>query len=391
MADENILLIEESLMSLSRWVEEKGYKGYDPADGLTSILRPLTFKKLLLERILQQAIWKSPINLRPLFGVKPLDSCIARGFFARGYLKLYKLTGISDFKDKAGLCLEWLIQNKSPYSEEYAWGKMFDFSSRGGRQKKYEPITVWTSLIGQAFLDAYEIMDNKHYLSIAESVCRWILSVPKTLSENGFCINYTASQQEQCTIHNQSILAAFMLARTSKYNKNRKYLDTAKQAVRFTCEKQRADGSWLYGEDQKFHWIDNFHTGYVLDGLKGYIESTGDQTYHHILEKGFRYYVNNFFTAEGAPKYYHNSLYPIDIQCASQSIDTLAFFADYDLEAINLALKVAGWTIANMQDRKGYFYFRQYPFIKSKVPMIHWGQATMFKALACLLFILKRN
>jgi len=284
MADENILLIEKSLMRLGQWVEKNNYKGYDPADGLTSILRPLTFKKLLLERILQQAIWKSPINLRPLLAVKPLDSCIARGFFARGYLKLYQLTGISDYKEKADLCLKWLIANKSPYSEEYSWGKMFDFSSRGGRQKKYEPITVWTSLIGQAFLDAYEIMEDKYYLSIAESVCRGILSVPRTLSENGFCINYTASQQEQCTIHNQSILAAFMLARTSKYNKNREYLDTAKEAVRFTCEKQRADGSWLYGEDQKFHWIDNFHTGYILDGLKGYIESTGDDTYHHVLE-----------------------------------------------------------------------------------------------------------
>jgi hypothetical protein len=48
-------------------------------------------------------------------------------------------------------------------------------------------------------------------------------------------------------------------------------------------------------------------------------------------------------------------------------------------------VKVANWTIDNMQDRAGFFYFRQYPAIKSKTPYIHWGQATMFKALVTLL------
>jgi hypothetical protein len=50
-----------------------------------------------------------------------------------------------------------------------------------------------------------------------------------------------------------------------------------------------------------------------------------------------------------------------------------------------LAVKAAEWTINNMQDRSGYFYFRRYPIITAKTPYIHWGQATMFKALATLL------
>ena len=37
-----------------------------------------------------------------------------------------------------------------------------------------------------------------------------------------------------------------------------------------------------------------------------------------------------------------------------------------------------------MQDSKGYFYYRKYPLMKAKTPMLHWGQATMFKALAHL-------
>jgi hypothetical protein len=38
-----------------------------------------------------------------------------------------------------------------------------------------------------------------------------------------------------------------------------------------------------------------------------------------------------------------------------------------------------------MQDAGGYFYYRILPLKKVRIPMIHWGQATMFKALAHLL------
>ena len=43
------------------------YKGYDPTDRLTLFLGPLTFGNLLLDRLLQQLIWRSPI-IRPLLG-----------------------------------------------------------------------------------------------------------------------------------------------------------------------------------------------------------------------------------------------------------------------------------------------------------------------------------
>jgi hypothetical protein len=47
-------------------------------------------------------------------------------------------------------------------------------------------------------------------------------------------------------------------------------------------------------------------------------------------------------------------------------------------------VKVAQWTIDNMQDKDG-FYYRQYPIgIKAKAPMLHWAQATTYKALTLL-------
>jgi rhamnogalacturonyl hydrolase YesR len=376
--------IKNSLNKLEKWVEDHNYKGYDPADGLTSYLRPLTFGNLFLDRLLQQLIWRSPINLRPLLGVKPLDSCIGRGYMAWGYLTRYKTTGNESYKDKAARCLEWLINNKAPGFKHYSWGKMFDFASRGGRQGKYEPITVWTSLIGQAFLDAYEIIGDKKYLEVAESICGWILERPRNQTDSGFCLNYTPFGKGDCTIHNQSMLAAAMLARTAKFNNNDELLNVAREAIKYTCTRQLPDGSWYYGEEPKYHWIDNFHTGYNLDALKCYTECTGDKTYGNNLKQGFDFFKNNFFEPTGRPKYYHNRTYPIDSQCCSQAIETLANFSTYDESSLELGVKVAKWTIENMQDRTGYFYFMRYPFITLKVPMIHWGQATTYKALATL-------
>jgi hypothetical protein len=377
-------IIENSINILEKWVEDHNYKGYDPADGLTSYLRPLTFGDLFLDRLLLQLIWRSPINLRPLLGVKPLDSCIGRGYMAMGYLAMFKWTGNESYKHKADLCLDWLVNHKAPGYADYSWGKMFDFVSRGGRQGKYEPITVWTSLIGFSFLDSYEITGNKKHLEVAESICDWILKIPRNQTDSGICLNYTAVGSGKCTIHNQSMLGAAMLVRTGKLNDNFEYLMLAKEAIKYTCTRQLSDGSWYYGEDPKFHWIDNFHTAYNLDALKCYIECTDDKTYVDNLKKGFDFFKNNFFEPTGRPKYYHNRTYPIDSQCAAQAIETLANFAEYDESALELGVKVANWTIENMQDRTGYFYFMRYPSIALKVPMIHWGQATTYKALAIL-------
>ena len=176
-----------------------------------------------------------------------------------------------------------------------------------------------------------------------------------------------------------------ILARTAKYTGNQEFLGVAQEAMRYSCTRQLPDGAWNYGEDPKYHWIDNFHTGYNLDALKCYIDHTGDRSYEEKMKKGFEFFKNNFIEPNGRPKYYHDKIYPIDSQCAAQTIETLANFSDNNEAALNLGLKVADWTLENMQDREGYFYFRKYPFVTLKVPMIHWAQATTFRALSLLL------
>ena len=85
------------------------------------------------------------------------------------------------------------------------------------------------------------------------------------------------------------------------------------------------------------------------------------------------------------PRYYNHKTLPIDIQCCAQAIDTLVFFAGRDPESLPLALKIAQWSITNMQDPSGHFYYRRYSRrLVNKTPTLHWGQATTMCALAGL-------
>ena len=376
--------ITNSLLAVQLWVEKQNYRGYEPFDGLSSPLRALTFGNLLAERILQQAVRQSPLNIRPLIGIKPLDSTKGQGMMAWGYLILNRIAGFDGYWEKAVQCLKWLDRNRSAKFEKHSWANHFDFSSRGGAYYKDDSIIVWTAHIAQAFLEAFEQSSDEWFLDVACSACDWIMALPREKTRQGDCLSYFAHAQE--SIHNANMLGAAALARTARHSGRQEYADVARSAMVYSCSRILPSGAWWYAEEEKFHWIDNFHTGYNLDCLKCYVEYSGDEEFAGLLSKGLDFYKKNFFEESGRPKYYHSRAYPIDIQCAAQSIDTLAYFAPEDPESLSLALKVAEWTRENMQDSAGFFYYRKYPFhVTARTPMLHWGQATMFKALAHLL------
>jgi rhamnogalacturonyl hydrolase YesR len=374
--------IWQALQLVQKWVEDRDYRGYEPFDGLSSWARALTLRNQFAERLLQQAIRQSPLNLRPLMGVRPKESTKGRGYMALGYLMLYKATRDEQFLEKATRCLEWLDKQKAPRFQHHSWSNHFDFVSRGGGYTKDDPIIVWTALIGHAYIEAFEVTGNRWFLEIADSACRWILELPREKTARGDCLSYLADTQS--SIHNANMLGAGLLARAAKHNGREEYFRVARSAMEYSCSRQLTDGSWWYAERPMYQWIDNFHTGYNLDSLDVYLDATGDEQFRENLKKGLAFYKTHFFEESGRPKYYHTRTYPVDIQCVAQSIDTLAMFAERDPECRKLAEKVTVWAIQNMQDRKGYFYYRQYPLIKAKTPMLHWGQATMFKALARL-------
>jgi rhamnogalacturonyl hydrolase YesR len=385
--------IYQSIGRLAQWLEESGYRGYDTFDGLNArFVRFLTFETKLLRTTLQQGVRRFPLNLRPALGITREYSSKGMGFLARGFIRLHKATRDQRWHESAKFALQWLIDNQSPGYSGACWGNHFDYQSRGFYLPKSVPTVVWTSLIGHAFLDAYEHFNEPKYLQIAISACEHILCDLQTFSDGkGLCITYVPGLD--CRVHNANVLGAGFLARTYAHTQNDSYCELARKALQYTAQYQRYDSSWYYGEKENLHWVDNFHTAYVLDSFRHYALSTGDNQFEQHVTKGYAYWKETFFLPDGTPRYYNHKTLPIDIQCCSQAIDTLVFFHSADADDnVRLALSVANWTITNMQDKSGYFYYRRYtPWLVNKTATLHWGQATMMSALAGLYHLLQEG
>ena len=374
--------IRQALLKLEEWVIRSDWKAYDTFDGLSSPLVPFfTWNIPLLKIFWQQGVRRFPLNLRPLLGIKPGMSSKAMSFFAQGYLKLYQTYRDRRFLERAQFCLRWLMDNPSPGFKGYSWGNHFDYQHRAGSIPKDLPTIVWTGLIGHAFVDAYELLGEKRYLDIARRVCDFIVhEIGHSVFDDAIYLHYYPGATH--TVHNSNMIGASILARVHQHIPDKNNIRMAKRAVRFTMQCQLPNGSWYYGVGRKFKWIDSFHTGYVLEALDIFNRCAGDHEYDENLDRGYKFYVGTFFEADGTPRYYDTKKSPLDIQCASQGIQTLLNLRRLHSDSVAIAGKVAHWTIENMQDPTGFFYYRKYPLITNKTPTMHWGQATMFAALA---------
>jgi hypothetical protein len=371
-----------SLTMLDGWLRAHDYQAYDPGDGQMSYLRRLTFGRLPLERMLTAAVLRTPFNLRPLLGIRPHCSTKGMGYMAWGYVRLYRALRQVEHAESARRCLDWLMAHRSQGTERFCWGNEFTFTTRAGRIPRGEPTIVWSGLIGQTFMDAYEAFGDVRYLEVAISTCEWMLSLPREQTRQGLCLSYVAFHQ--VSIHNSNMLGGALLARVGRAAARADFLALAREAMLYSCSRQNADGAWYYGESPKYHWIDNFHTGYNLDSLRRYQQGSGNSEFAPQLTLGFAYFRDTFFEPDGRPRYMHDRVMPTDIQCAAQSIDTLVYFSDLDPRALQLACRTAAWTILHMQSPHGHFYYRDLGWKMIETPMFHWGQGTMFKALAHL-------
>lgn len=393
----DLRVISDSINKLDEWLSQNDWKAFDPFDGLSSNVSFLTFNNHYLRIMLQQSVRRFPINVRPLLGIEKQTGSKGMGFCALGYLKLYHTTQQKEYLEKTKLCLDWLMKNFSNGYAGYSWGNHFSYESRGGTIPLGVPTIVWTSLIANVFMDAFESLHEQKYLDVAKSAGNFILSdIGRHQEPDGsLCFMYTPQHKERPSlkgaIHNSNVLGAWLLARLSKHSNNGNLFHLSNKSIRYSAKHQLPDGGWYYGEHKQNRWVDSFHTGYVLESIHGYTKATGDETYKGTLIKGYKYFKTTFFKEDGTPRYYNFKTYPIDIQCASQGIQTLVNLREYDDTSIDLAKKVAFWAIKHMQDPKGFFYFRKYPFITNKTPMFHWGQATMLAALSSLLEVSTAN
>lgn len=380
---------EEPLRSFSTLLtrlQADGYRGYEFDDFLASpALNAVGRRNLLAARVLIQVGERFPFNMRAMLGVPKSTSTKAMGFIAKGLLRAHRGSGDENFLAEAKRLLEWLLENHSPGYSGLAWGNAFDFASRGGYYPKGVPTVVWTSHISEAFQWAHEITGDERYKDAVISCGRFVLDdLDRHTDPDGICLGYAPGRLN--LVHNSNLLGAATLLRAWKLTDDDEFHHVAISAYRWSIGHVRPDGSILYGVGPEWDWIDNFHTGYVIDSLLEGHDLLGEEVVPgSVVDKALEYWRTTFFLSDGTPKYYPDNVYPLDIQCASQAIETFCRCSERHPELLEDAQRVLAWTVAKMSRGDGYFIYTRGRLLRNRLASLHWGQATMLDAIGALI------
>ncbi len=372
----------DAFESLHEALEASDYCGWEFDDFLASpIVRRLCVDRLLLQRIAVQVGERSPVNLRAVLRVPKLGSTKADGFFARGYLHAYVATGDDRWLKSAIERLASLPDRSASGIPGTGWGNDFDFASRAGLFRKGVPTVVWSAHIGEAFADAHRLTGDIGYARQVVDVGDFVLGgLERHEDESGVCLAYAPGLLP--LVHNSNLLGGVSLLRAWAYDATSEKFDLARKSFGWSLSRMREDGAWFYGVGKKYEWIDNFHTAYVIDCLLEASSLCGEEIVPSAsLHRAVNYWLETFFCQDGAPKYYHDRLHPLDIQCAAQAIETLSKLESVFPGALSQAASVLRWTLNTFRRDDGFFGYRRYRRYEVPLVSLHWGQATMLSAL----------
>jgi hypothetical protein len=395
-----MIKVENAVKKLEKYIESENYRGYDPYDGLTSPLFKLPILKTnkIFRLYFQQFIKRFPINLRPMFFIKKGCNPVTLGLCIQGYTYLLQNchpepdegssfitlpTGRqvqhSELVIRIEFLIDELIKIQSKGYSGSCWGYNFDWQSSILSIPAFCPTIVATGIITNALFEYYTLSGNEKAKELIISSSDFTLKdLNRTQTVDSFCFSYSPFDKE--SVYNANMKGVRLLAQAYSITKDEKLIAEAKKALKFVLDNQNEDGSWYYSNRSNDKRVDNYHTGYVLECLSTYIELTDDDSPSKNLIKGYEFYLNNFITTEGDPKFYYDSIYPIDSTSAAQTIITLSKFS-----ATELAIKVAEYMIDKLLSNKGYFYFRRYKYFNNKTSFMRWSNAWMFLALSYLL------
>jgi hypothetical protein len=395
------------LEKLRHYIEQEGFKGYDPYDTLNASIKFRYFGKIAAVLALQFQK-RNPVNIRPLLGIKKEHNPKALGLFLYSYCKLHKQFSDSslfrrtpcyhnetnknkkhekDYLKQINYLFSELKNNYSQGYSGYCWGYNFDWASSGKYIKRYSPNIVVTAFIAKGIFEYYQLTKNEEALTVLKSIGNFILKdLPRIETQEGICFSYTTLGVDNC--YNASLLAATVLAQLYNLTKDETYKDYAIKAVDYVVSKQHADGHWNYSIDEqgKERVQIDFHQGYVIDCIADVMRFTNIQNekYTIAINKGTDYYLKEQFFENGQAKWRLPKIYPVEIHNQSQGIITFSRTQEH----IAFAETIAKWTIENMQDKKGFFYYRKLKTYTNKIPYMRWSQAWMFVALSELIISL---
>ncbi|MFJ5530151.1 hypothetical protein [Streptomyces sp. NPDC093261] len=313
---------------LHAWAEDRDWAGPDPYDGLTGPLGRVAVHRVLRQSLLQ-AVKRSPLDLRPLLGIRPLRTATATGTAASACARL---AARPEWRERA------LRLGRRTAAEQlsgrYAglWRYEFDVQTRWAHYPASVPNLVATTFCADGCLDT-GTLDDGAVLSLAHGLLGHL--------HNGEFFTYTPTSG--VLVHNANLMGAALAARLSRTGTlpgalADRLAAAACDAVEVSLAGQRADGSWPYGDRPDLDWVDGFHTGYVLLRLHQAGTRLGMDV-RTPLERGARHYLRDLFDGP-LPRYFADGRPRRDPNNDATAVRMAAWAAEHGLAAPGFACAV---------------------------------------------------
>jgi len=405
--------IQNAHRDLWHWCRARDFAGSDSYDALNSrIFQATPLKHSQLARLVWTQLFKrSPLNFRRLALVPAERNPKGTALFALSALADYRrLRTVEAETDARALLDDLLAAGLTGKNGAACWGYNFDWQSRSFFAPRGTPTVVPTAFAARAFIEAAREFGDESYSQAARSACDFILSDlnRNDASADEVCFSY--SPLDQTRVFNASLLAGEALASVGALTGENDLIELGMRAARYVMRRQNEDGSWAYGVDGHQSWADNFHTAFVLTSLSRVIQccdpsidarndsqftaETGEkqrlrredlEALRNALQRGYDFWRERFFLANGWPKYFPDRLYPADAHSAGAALVALVELQSLDTGADELAETIARWAIENLRDPRGFFYYQRRRFHTVRTPYMRWSEAWMMYGLARLI------
>jgi hypothetical protein len=181
-----------ALQALHNYCEKEAYRGYNLLD---SHLSPVPFKKFghPISFLINQVFRRSPINFRPIAGIKKSFNPKAMGLFLYSYVKIkeHGLIEVKDIDEVNHQFFKWLTENNSKGYSGYCWGYHYDWPNRDGScVPAHTPCGVVSSVIIRAIFNYYQQYKIEKAKEVISSAAQFVLKdLKRTDTKFGLCFS----------------------------------------------------------------------------------------------------------------------------------------------------------------------------------------------------------
>ena len=380
--------IDAAITELLAYLETNSFQGWEPYDipKWNWLNSPANHA---LRVMITQLYRLSPISLHPYFEQKKIHAKAAT-LLARAFLTLYEMTAERQHYEQALFFLNWIKEHRSETSKNFSIGNQYQLAMKSYDAQPGTPAPLLTCLAIEAFISAYEILNDRNFLELAASGIRYFLEelpLIKMTDDQWYFIYHPNNRQ---FIPNMPAVISGTLSHYYAITNEPELLPVIKNNLNCIVKSQRSDGAWLYHPGSRYS--DNFHTAFILNALAGVRHHLGDRRFESAFEKGLAYYTRTFFSFRGRP--IHKKIFGlptnadsfltrIDLRDCAMGLVFFSFLITHHQYPLALPLNLLNWTMDHFRSEQGFFHYQKIPFYTIKGPFLSM-QAWMLYALSQL-------